>query len=78
MIIWYCSLIIFLKSKRSYALLEASKLHSIHLEQNVPPSTAFSLKEEEGSERLGVRGGGGERTIEFSTFGRMAGSMGRQ
>lgn len=45
-----------LKIKDRMQLLEASKLRSIHHEQSVPPSTAFSLKEEEGRERLGVRG----------------------
>lgn len=51
-------------------LLEASKLHCIHLEQNVPSSPTFSLKEEEGREReAGVRGREEKRPLSVSLEG---------
>lgn len=58
-------------------LLEASKLHSIHLEHSAPPSTAFFLESGVGQREAGVRGRRGETTTEFFS-GTMARPLGRQ
>lgn len=84
-IIWCNVLITFSKIRDPRQLLEASRRHSIHLEQNAPrppppaSSTAFSLKKGGwGKREAGVRGRGGETTTELFTCGRMARLWGRQ